>query len=64
LTKMMRGADEQDMQDVEILIRHDHITAAQMEPAFANVRMPDIQELRDAFERALPVVRRLLQSAG
>lgn len=64
LTKMMRGADEQDMQDVEFLVRHDRITVAQMEPAFANVRMPDIQELRDAFERALPVVRRLLQSVG
>ena len=31
-----------------------------MEPAFATVRMPDIQELRDAFQRALPVVRGLL----
>lgn len=60
LTKMMRGADEQDMQDVEFLIRHDRITSEQMEPAFRDVRMPDIQELRDAFERALPVVRRLL----
>lgn len=60
LTKMMRGADEQDMQDVEFLIRHDAITREQMEPAFRDVRMPDIQELRDAFERALPVVRGLL----
>lgn len=60
LTKMMRGADEQDMQDVEFLIRHDGITSGQMEPAFRDVHMPDIQELRDAFERALPVVRRLL----
>jgi hypothetical protein len=31
---------------------------------YSNVRMPDIQELRDAFERALPVVRLLLQSVG
>lgn len=60
LTKMMRGNDEQDMQDVDFMIRHDGITAEQMEPAFANVRMPDIQELRDAFQRALPVVRALL----
>jgi len=60
LTKMMRGNDPQDMQDVEFLIRHDGITSAQMEPAFRDVRMPDIQELRDAFERALPVVRKLL----
>jgi hypothetical protein len=60
LTKMMRGNDEQDMADVDFLIRHDRITSAQMEPAFATVRMPDIQELRDAFDRALPVVRQLL----
>lgn len=60
LTKMMRGNDPQDMADAEFLIRHDRITAAQMEPAFATVRMPDIQELRDAFQRALPVVRQLL----
>jgi hypothetical protein len=60
LTKMMRGADEQDMQDVEFLIRHDGITSEQMEPAFRDVRIPDIQELRNAFDRALPVVRKLL----
>lgn len=62
LTKMMRGNDPQDMQDVEFLIRHDGITREQMEPAFRDVRMPDIQELRDAFERALPVVRGLLDA--
>jgi hypothetical protein len=61
LTKMMRGNDPQDMQDVEFLIRHDGITSAQMEPAFRDVRIPDFQELRDAFERALPVVRKLLK---
>ncbi len=61
LTKMMRGNDDQDMQDVEFMVRHDRITAEQMEPAFANVRMPDIQELRDAFQRALPVVRDILR---
>jgi len=64
LTKMMRGNDPQDMQDVEFLIRHDGITSEVMEPAFRDVRMPDIQELRDAFERALPVVRRLLDTCS
>jgi hypothetical protein len=64
LTKMMRGDDPQDMADVEFLIRHDHITPEQMEPAFATVRMPDIQELHDAFDRALPVVRALLKNAA
>lgn len=60
LTKMMRGNDPQDMHDVDFMVRHDSITSAQMEPAFATVRMPDITELRDAFKRALPAVRRLL----
>jgi hypothetical protein len=60
LTKMMRGNDPQDMSDVAFLIEHDSITSEQMEPAFATVRIPDIQELRDAFARALPNVRQLL----
>jgi hypothetical protein len=30
---MMRGNDEQDMEDIRFLIEHDGITAAQMEPA-------------------------------
>lgn len=63
LTKMMRGNDPQDMADVDFLIRHDGILPEQMEPAFASVRMPDIPELHDAFARALPVVRGLLQKA-
>jgi hypothetical protein len=61
LTKMMRGADEQDMEDVEFLVRHDALTSEQMEPAFATVRMPDVIELRDAFQKALPIVRDILQ---
>lgn len=42
LTKTMRGADEQDMEDVAFLVRHEGITPELMEPAFAAVRMPDI----------------------
>lgn len=64
LTKMMRGDDPQDMDDVAFLVRHDGITREMMEPAFANVRMPDVVELHDAFERALPVVRGLVESGG
>jgi hypothetical protein len=62
LTKMMRGNDPQDMDDVAFLARHEGVTPQQMEMAFAGVRMPDVQELRDAFERALPVVREILRS--
>ena len=60
LTKMMRGNDEQDMEDIRFLIEHDGITVAQMEPAFATVRMPDVIELHEAFARALPAVRSML----
>lgn len=64
LTKMMRGDDPQDMADVEFLVRHDGITREQMEPAFANVRMPDVVELHDAFARALPLVRAILDDGS
>ena len=60
LTKMMRGNDSQDMEDIAFLVRHGGITTQEMEAACACVRMPDVQELRDAFERALPVVREIL----
>jgi hypothetical protein len=60
LTKMMRGNDPQDMEDIAFLIKHDGITAAEMEPAFATVIIPPIQELKDAFQKALPLVRKLL----
>jgi hypothetical protein len=60
LTKMMRGNDPQDMEDIAFLVAHDGITAAQMEEAFASVRIPAVDELREAFERALPLVQGLL----
>ena len=41
LTKMMRGNDSQDMEDVAFLARHEGVTPEQMEVAFAVVRMPD-----------------------
>jgi hypothetical protein len=64
LTKMMRGDDPQDMADVDFLVKHDRITRERMEPAFATVRMPDVVELHDAFARALPVVRGILDRHG
>lgn len=64
LTKMMRGNDEQDMQDIDFLIRHDRLEPSQIEGAFRDVIIPDNQELRDAFERARPTVVRLVESAA
>ena len=57
---MMRGDDPQDMADVAFLIRHDQILTAQIESAFAEAVIPDLVELRDAFERAKPLVRELV----
>jgi hypothetical protein len=56
LTKMMRGADAQDLSDIAFMIGHDHVFRTQLEQAFAEVRLPDIVELHDAFEKARPAV--------
>jgi len=64
LTKMMRGDDPQDMADAAFLIRHDGIAPAQIESAFAQAVIPDLPELRDAFEQAKPRVLQLAQKGG
>ncbi|MCW5557515.1 MAG: hypothetical protein KIT22_06770 [Verrucomicrobiae bacterium] len=53
---MMRGDDPQDMADVDFLVRHDRVTADQLEAALAAVVLPDLVELRRLY-RALPRVR-------
>jgi hypothetical protein len=50
------------MEDISFLVRQGGVTPEEMEAAFTCVRTPDIQELRDAFERALPVVREILSN--
>jgi len=59
LTKMMRGDDPQDLADIAFLIRHDRITPAQLERAFHDAVIPDLLELREAYERAKPRVLEL-----
>jgi hypothetical protein len=56
LTKMMRGADPEDLSDIEFLLSHKTVTDAELRVAFNRVRLPDIQELRDAFRAAQPKV--------
>ncbi len=63
LSKMMRGNDPQDMADAEFLIRHDHISEAQLLEAFAQMKPIELVELRDAFARAKPTVLKLTQEA-
>ena len=60
---MMRGNDEQDMQDIDFLIRHDRLARIEIENAFVEAVIPDNQELRDAFARAQPTVLSLAAKA-
>jgi hypothetical protein len=61
LTKMMRGADRQDMDDIQFLVQHDGIKAEDMEQAFASARIPDIEEFKIAFQKARECVRMLME---
>jgi hypothetical protein len=58
------GNDSHDMDDISFLVRRDNLSANELEAAFASVRMPDVPELHEAFDRALPVVRKILQAAS
>ena len=64
LTKMMRGEDAQDMADIAFMVHHDGVTAEQIEAAIAQAVIPDLQELREAFERAKPRVREIVGQAA
>ena len=64
LTKMMRGNDPQDMEDIAFIVRKSGVTLAEMETACDKARIPDIPELRDACQQALPIVREILHRNG
>ena len=63
LTKMMRGDDVQDMEDIAFLVEQEKITPEQLEAALAQVVIPDLEELKDAFELAKPKVRKIVGQA-
>ena len=62
LTKMMRGADPEDLSDIKFLLKHEPMTDAKLRAAFERVRLPDIQELHDAFRAAQPKVLALAKA--
>ena len=64
LTKMMRGADPEDLSDVEFLLKQEPVTEAELRAAFEHLRMPNIQELHDAFRAAQPKVLALARTQG
>lgn len=56
LSKMMRGNDPQDMTDAAFMIRHDRITEAQLLEAMSQMKLIELAELRDSFNKAKPMV--------
>lgn len=56
LTKMMRGNDGEDLSDIGFLLKHEPIAETELRAAFGRARLPEIQELHDAFRTAQPRV--------
>ena len=61
LTKMAR-ADDDDLQDIECLLRQESLTRDQLEMAFARARVPDVPEIQELFKHARPKVLALARS--
>ncbi len=60
----MRGADPEDLSDIEFLLKHEPVTEAELRAAFERLRRPDIKELHDAFHAAQPKVLELVKRQG
>lgn len=58
LTKMMRGADPQDMADARFIIRAGHLVPEDVEQAISAARVPPVPEIEQAFCDARPTVLR------
>ena len=57
LTKMMRGPDPEDMQDVRFYLeREPSIDVEELQEAFSAAVGPDIPEIWQLFEEAKPMV--------
>jgi hypothetical protein len=55
LTKMARG-DDDDLQDIQFLLKQETTTLNQLEIAFSRARLPNVPEIREIFNRARPKV--------
>ncbi len=62
LTKMMRGADPEDLVDIEFILKLEPLSQEQLSAAFQRARVPDIRELHDAFRAAQPKVLALARN--
>lgn len=55
LTKMALAADD-DLQDIQFLLRQETLTHDHLETAFGRARLPEVEEIRELFNRARPKV--------
>jgi hypothetical protein len=55
LTKKAR-ADDDDLQDIQFLIRAESLARGQLEAAFAQARAPEVPEIQGLFNQACPKV--------
>ena len=62
LTKMMRGEDREDLADIEFLLKQEPVTEAELRSAFGRARVPELQELHDAFRTAQPKVLKIARA--
>ncbi|MEY4325988.1 MAG: hypothetical protein RIS24_2159 [Verrucomicrobiota bacterium] len=56
LTKMMRGADPQDLEDAAFLCRQDRLSRSALESAFDQAVIPDFPEILESFKTCRPKV--------
>jgi len=63
LTKMMRGADPQDMADAAFLLTQSGSDALPLPHLFAPARVPDVPEIHALFAKAQQFVLRLSETA-
>lgn len=58
LTKMARG-DEQDLEDIQFLLRQEPVSAEDLRLAFSRARVPNVPEIRQLFTAAQPKVLKI-----
>ncbi|GEP42625.1 hypothetical protein [Brevifollis gellanilyticus] len=57
LTKMMRGADPTHMEEIQWMIKHDHVTHREMLDCLAAAKLPeDSPEWPDLFQQAQNII--------
>ncbi len=60
LTKMMRD-DALDLDDIRFLLRHGSVDREELQAAFLQVRLPELEEFRYIFDRVKPKVLALME---